>query len=140
MIGGALGPRRRQRRLECWSSPAMDPGQADIEKARRMVRILAKAPLVSCRRRLDHRRRKAPCALALRSAVQRNIPGVNLSALEPGSTRRAGSGSATATTTASGRWWRRGNTIVVDGPVNDCIAAAGPPRSRRKRKPTTRAP
>ena len=111
MIGGALG-RAAANALEL-EFAGMDPGQADIEKARRMVRILRSA-VGELSSALGSSAPESAVRSALRSAVQRNIPGVNLSALNLAA--RAGSGSATATTTASGRWWRRGNTIVVDGP------------------------
>ena len=111
MIGGALG-RAAANALEL-EFAGMDPGQADIEKARRMVRILRSA-VGELSSALGSSAPESAVRSALRSAVQRNIPGVNLSALNLAA--RAGSGSPTATTTVSGRWWRRGNTIVVDGP------------------------
>jgi hypothetical protein len=113
MIGGALG-RAAANALEL-EFAGMDPGQADIEKARRMVRILRSA-VGELSSALGSSAPESAVRSALRSAVQRNIPGVNLSALNLAARAGSGSGSATATTTASGRWWRRGNTIVVDGP------------------------
>jgi hypothetical protein len=113
MIGGALG-RAAANALEL-EFAGMDPGQADIEKARRMVRILRSA-VGELSLALGSSVPESAVRSALRSAVQRNIPGVNLSALNLAARAGSGSGSATATTTASGRWWRRGNTIVVDSP------------------------
>jgi hypothetical protein len=113
MIGGALG-RAAANALEL-EFAGMDPDQADIEKARRMVRILRSA-VGELSSALGSSAPESAVRSALRSAVQRNIPGVNLSALNLAARAGSGSGSATATTTASGRWWRRGNTIVVDGP------------------------
>ena len=111
MIGGALG-RAAANALEL-EFAGMDPGQADIEKARRMVRTLRSA-VRELSSALGSAAPESAVRSALTSAVQRIIPGVNLSALNLAA--RAGSASATATTTASGRWWRRGNTIVVDSP------------------------
>jgi hypothetical protein len=109
MIGGAIG-QAAANALEM-EFAGMDPGQADIEKARRIVRVIRSAA-----RELSMTLGSAPSESAVRSAlasaVQRNIPGVNLSALRE--TAPMGMASATAGTTASGRWWRRGNTIVVD--------------------------
>ena len=50
---------------------------------------------------------------ALTSAVQRNIPGVNLSLRAAAPTGRT-SAPATPAGTTSGRWWRRGDSIVID--------------------------
>ena len=111
MIGGALG-RAAANALEL-EFAGMDPGQADIEKARRMVRTLRSA-VRELSSALGSAAPESAVRSALTSAVQRNIPGVNLSALNV--TAPARSASAMAGTTASGRWWRRGNTIVVDGP------------------------
>jgi hypothetical protein len=49
------------------------------------------------------------------SALQSSIPGVRLPT--PGVAAPAGltATPSTAATLQTGRWWRRGNTIVVDG-------------------------
>jgi hypothetical protein len=54
---------------------------------------------------------EAAVRAALMSAVRRNIPGANLPAV-PGEQELS---PAAAVATTSGRWWRRGNTIVVEG-------------------------
>jgi hypothetical protein len=110
MIGGAIG-RAAANALEM-EFAGMDPGQADIEKARRIVRVIRSA-LRELSMALGAPSESAVRS-ALASAVQRNIPGVNLSIRRE--TAPMGMASETAATTASGRWWRRGNTIVVDGP------------------------
>jgi hypothetical protein len=110
MIGGAIG-RAAANALEM-EFAGMDPGQADIEKARRIVRVIRSA-LRELSMALGAPSESAVRS-ALASAVQRNIPGVNLSIRRE--TAPMGMASEAAATTASGRWWRRGNTIVVDGP------------------------
>jgi len=111
MIGGALG-RAAANALEL-EYEGMDPGQADIEKARRVVRVLRSAV-----RELSTSLGSAPAESAVRSAltsaVQRNIPGVNLSAVRAAAPARATPGSASAAGTASGQWRRHGNAIVID--------------------------
>ena len=106
MIGGALG-RAAANALEL-EFAGMDPGQADIEKARRIVRTLRTAI-----RELSATPGSGPPEIvvrnALASAVRRHIPGASLSAV-------SAFAPTTTAITAGGRWWRRGNTIVVDGP------------------------
>ena len=111
MIGGALG-QAAANALEL-EYAGVDPGQADIEKARRIVRVLRSAV-----RELSLTLGSAPPETAVRaaltSAIGRHVPGANLSA--PAAAASTGYGSAPgAAPMASGRWWRRGNTIVVDG-------------------------
>ena len=113
----------------------MDPGQADIEKARRFVRIARSDRSRSVVGASDPRHRKSRRS-ALTSAIQRNIPGVNLSVL-----RAAAPDGNDAIRLrqvprerASGRWWRRGNSIVIDGRVNDsrpALVCCGLAESRR---------
>lgn len=110
MIGGALG-RAAANALEL-ELAGMDPAQADIEKSRRIVRVLRSAA---------HELSRAPGSAApeavvrsaLTSAIRRNIPNVKLSATQAAGTATTLPPAAAAT--ASGRWWRRGHTIVVDG-------------------------
>jgi hypothetical protein len=109
MIGGAIG-RAAANALEL-EYEGMDPGQADVEKARRVVRVLKSAVR-------DLSSTLGPASpesvrSALTSAVQRNIPGVNLS-LRAAAPTRATSGSASAAATASGQWRRHGDSIVID--------------------------
>jgi len=113
MIGGALG-RAAADALEL-EYAGMDPGQADIEKARRLVRVLRSAV-----RELSVTLGSAPpdaaARAALASAIRRNIPDANLSVLGATlPTAREFSPAAAAAAGSGGRWWRRGNTIVVEG-------------------------
>ena len=112
MIGRAIG-RAAANALEL-EYDGMDPGQADIEKARRVVRVLRSAVR-------DLSSTLGPASpesvrSALTSAVQRNIPGVNLSVMRrpraTGTTIR--SGNSPQPDLRRGRWWRRGNSIVID--------------------------
>jgi uncharacterized protein (DUF697 family) len=112
MIGGALG-RAAANALEL-EYTGMDPGQADIEKARRIVRVLRSA-VRNLSQTLGSVPPEAAVRAALTSAVRRNIPGANLAALGqvlPGEMALSPPATVAAT---SGRWWRRGNTIVLDG-------------------------
>jgi len=106
MIGGAIG-RAAANALEL-EFAGMDPGQADIEKARRVVRTLRSA-INELSAMLGSGPPETVVRSALASAVRRHIPGANVSAV-------SAFAPATAATTAGGRWWRRGNTIVIDGP------------------------
>jgi hypothetical protein len=106
MIGGALG-RAAANALEL-EFAGMDPGQADIEKARRIVRTLRSA-IRELSTTLGSGPPETVVRSALASAVRRHIPGANLSAV-------SAFAPAIAATTTSGRWLRRGNTIVIDGP------------------------
>jgi len=110
MIGGAIG-RAAANALEL-EYEGMDPRQADIEKARRIVRILRSA-VRELSATLGSGPPESVVRSALTAAVRRNIPGVNLSELAaaPTGTRFAPATGAGTT----GRWWRRGNTIVIDG-------------------------
>ena len=110
MIGGAIG-RAAANALEL-EYEGMDPGQADIEKARRIVRILRSA-VRELSATLGSGPPESVVRSALTAAVRRNIPGVNLSELAaaPRGMRFAPATGAGTT----GRWWRRGNTIVIDG-------------------------
>jgi hypothetical protein len=110
MIGGALG-RAAANALEM-EFAGMDPGQVDIEKARRIVRVLRSA-IRDLSFALGSNVPENDVRSALASAVQRHIPGANLSSRSIPS--RAGISPAAGASTASGRWWRRGSTIVVDG-------------------------
>ena len=106
MIGGAIG-RAAANALEL-EFAGMDPGQADIEKARRVVRTLRSA-INELSAMLGSGPPETVVRSALASAVRRHIPGANFSAV-------SAFAPATAAATAGGRWWRRGNTIVIDGP------------------------
>ncbi|HKA78506.1 MAG TPA: hypothetical protein VKD43_00680 [Xanthobacteraceae bacterium] len=110
MIGGALG-RAAANALEL-EYEGMDPGQADIEKARRIVRVLRSA-VRELSATLGSGPPESVVRSALTAAVRRNIPGVNLSELAAASTGMRFAPATGAGTT--GRWWRRGNTIVIDG-------------------------
>jgi hypothetical protein len=112
MIGGALG-RAAANALEL-EYTGMDPGQADIEKARRIVRVLRSA-IRNLSQTLGSMPPESAVRAALTSAVRRNIPSANLAALRavpPGEMALSPAATVAAT---SGRWWRRGNTIVLDG-------------------------
>jgi len=106
MIGGAIG-RAAANALEL-ELAGMDPGQADIEKARRIVRTLRSA-INELAATLGSGPPETVVRSALASAVRRHIPGANVSAI-------SAFAPAAAATAAGGRWWRRGNTIVIDAP------------------------
>jgi hypothetical protein len=92
----------------------MDRAEADLEKARRMVGVLKSAVQdLSMAQRSGSPESVARSVLT--SALQRNIPGTTLPM--PGVAAPAGftATPSTAATLQTGRWWRRGNTIVVDG-------------------------
>ena len=112
MIGGAIG-RAAANALEL-EFAGVDPGQADIEKARRIVRIAR-----STIRELSAAVGPAPTESAVRSvlasAVQRNIPGINLSAIRSAAPTGMRPAPAISAAGGSGRWWRRGNSIVIEG-------------------------
>jgi len=110
MIGGALG-RAAADALEL-EYTGMDPSQANVEKARRIVRVLGSA-IRNLSQTLASMPPEAAARAALTSAIRRNIPGVNLSALGAGMPGELSPAAAVAT--MSGRWWRRGSTIVLDG-------------------------
>jgi hypothetical protein len=115
MIGGAIG-QAAANALEL-EFAGVDPGQADIEKARRIVRI-ARSTVRDLSAAAGPAPTESTVRAALTSAVQRNIPGVNLAAMRPAAPtgmRSAPATSAAAAAGASGRWWRRGNSIVIEG-------------------------
>jgi hypothetical protein len=112
MIGGALG-RAAADALEL-EYTGMDPRQADIEKARRIVRVLRSA-IRNLSQTLGSAPPEAAVRVALASAVRRNIPGASLSALGAAQPAELELSPAAAVASTSGRWWRRGNTIVLDG-------------------------
>ena len=109
MIGGAIG-RAAANALEL-EYEGVDPGQADIEKARRVVRVL-KSAVGDLSSTLGPASPESVRS-ALTSAVQRNIPGANLSSMNAAATRKT-SAAATAAPTSTGRWWRQGDSIVID--------------------------
>src|SRR5262249_31107008 len=91
----------------------VDPGQANVEKARRIVRVLSSA-VRNLPQTLGSMPPEAAVRASLTSAVRRNIPAANLAALGavlPGELEFSPAAGGAAT---SGRWWRRGNTIVLD--------------------------
>lgn len=104
MIGGALG-RAAADALEL-EYTGMDPAQANIEKARRIVRVLSSA-IRNLTQTLGAASPEVAAREALASAVRRNIPGTTLPTL--------GEQTLLPASTGGGRWWRRGNTIVLDG-------------------------
>jgi hypothetical protein len=111
MIGGALG-RAAADALE-FEYSGVDPGQANVEKARRIVRVLSSA-VRNLPQTLGSMPPEAAVRASLTSAVRRNIPAANLAALGavlPGELEFSPAAGVAAT---SGRWWRRGNTIVLD--------------------------
>jgi hypothetical protein len=112
MIGGALG-RAAANALEM-EYAGMDRAEADLEKARRMVGVLRSAVQdLSLSQRSGSPESVARSVLT--SALQSNIPGTRLPM--PGVAAPAGftATPSTAATLQTGRWWRRGNTILVDG-------------------------
>jgi hypothetical protein len=111
MIGGAIG-KAAANALEM-ELAGVDPAQADMEKARRFVRI-ARSTLRDASRAPDSAPPEAVVRNALTAAVQRTIPGVNLSAARAG-TRMGPAIRAFGPQAATGRWYRRGNTLVVVG-------------------------
>src|SRR5262245_17760866 len=111
MIGGALG-RAAANALEL-EYEGMDPGQADIEKARRMVRVLRSA-IHELSSALGSAPAESVVRSALTSAVRRNIPGVNLSAARAAAPPRTTAGAASAAPAAGGQWRRHGGSVVID--------------------------
>lgn len=110
MVGSAVG-RAAAKALEM-ELAGMDPGQADLEKARRFVRI-ARSAILDASRAIETASPEVVVRNALTSAVQRNIPGVNLAAVGMGSAPAQASSSGSQM--GGGRWYRRGNTLVVLG-------------------------
>ncbi|KSV91006.1 hypothetical protein [Sinorhizobium sp. GL28] len=130
MIGRGLGQAVASA-LEL-ETAGMSPDQADIEKARRFIRIAATAiadasaalgtsPVVPG---------SAPAEQIARTVVanatRRHVPGVNATVLrqvasgartsEPSKALAASGGAAAiAGRAAGGRWWRRGNAVVIEG-------------------------
>jgi hypothetical protein len=113
MIGRTLG-QAAANALEM-ETAGMDPEQADIEKARRFVKIAASAiadasaALQSTPALPGSAPARQIAETAVTNATQRYIPGV-ASAV----TSRAPIGSATKGATG-GRWWRHGHALVIEG-------------------------
>ena len=111
MIGGAIG-KAAANALEM-ELAGVDPAEADMEKARRFVRI-ARSTLRDASRAPDSASPETVVRNALTAAVQRTIPGINLSAARAGARMGSATG-ASGPRGATGRWYRRGNTLVVVG-------------------------
>jgi hypothetical protein len=122
MIGRTLG-QAAANALEL-ETAGMDPGQADIEKARRFIRIAASA-IADASAALGSAPPEQVVRTVLAKATRRYIPGVSTSvlrqvapAIRAPATALTGAMPSLAGTmsgTASGKWWRRGNALVIEG-------------------------
>jgi len=113
MIGRTLG-QAAANALEM-ETAGMDPEQADVEKARRFVKIAA-AAIADAADALQSAPAVPGSASArqigdavVARATQRYIPGIAVPA-----PRRPGPVAAGARP-APGRWWRKGNVLVIEG-------------------------
>jgi hypothetical protein len=113
MIGRGLGQAVASA-LEM-ETAGMSPDQADIEKARRFIRIattamadasaaLGSSPVVPGSAPAEQIARTV-----ITNATRRVVPGVN-----PAVLRQVASGAGRSGRAASGKWWRRGNALVLE--------------------------
>jgi len=115
MIGRTLG-QAAANALEL-ETAGMDPGQADIEKARRFIRIAASA-IADASAALGSAAPEQVVRTVLAKATRRHIPSVSTSVLRqvsPAVRIPAAALAGAMPGTASGKWWRRGNALVIEG-------------------------
>lgn len=134
MIGSALG-RAAANALEM-ETAGMDPEQADIEKARKFVRIAASAiadasaALGTGYVPVGSAPAEQIARTAIANATRRYLPTINPAVIRQVTSAPVASRGLTAKPqfagsmarpagamagTASGKWWRRGNALVIDG-------------------------
>jgi hypothetical protein len=115
MIGQTLG-QAAANALEM-ETAGMEPEQADIEKARRFVKIAAAAiadasdALQAAPAMPGTASAQQIADTAVTAATQRFIPGI----ATPAPRRPAFAPASTGARSAPGRWWRRGNILVIEG-------------------------